>query len=160
MLALINGKAHYGGAILIRRNNLGRAVALTAAHCLNYDLNAVTVRGGSLQWHSGKTAKVREYYVHPEYALPAGIDLAVLILDDSLPEVSLAPALAGQGDDALYLTGSEVTMAGWGPTAINGESWNDLQVLTLPLVDSGGCPKEDLPPGRARTSRTGKPSAC
>jgi YVTN family beta-propeller protein len=81
--------------------------------------------------------------VHPEYALPAGIDLAVLILDGSLPEVSLAPALAGQDDDALYRTGSNVTMAGWGPTVINGASWDDLQVLTLPLVDPGGCFTED-----------------
>jgi hypothetical protein len=144
MLALINGKAHYGAAILIRRDQFGRAVALTAAHCLNYDLNTVTVRGGSLNWHSkGITAKVREYYVHPEYALPAGIDLAVLILDGALQDVAPVPALAGQDDGALYQTGASVTMAGWGPTEINGRSWDDLQALTLPLVHPGSCSTED-----------------
>ena len=144
MLALINGNAHYGGGSLIRRNQSGRAVVLTAAHCLNYDLNNVTVRGGSLKWHSGgETAKVREYYVHPDYALPAGIDLAVLILDGPLQGVALAPTLAGQHDGALYQTGSQVTMAGWGPVGINGDSWNDLQVLTLPLVSPGSCDTED-----------------
>jgi len=34
-------------------------------------------------------------------------------------------------------------MAGWGPSEINGKSWDDLQVLTLPLVDPGGCSTED-----------------
>jgi len=91
MLALINDAKHYGGAALIRREQ-EQAVVLTAAHCLNYDLNHVIVSGGSLKWFEKSTmAKVREYYVHPDYALPAGIDLAVLILDGALTGVPVGP---------------------------------------------------------------------
>jgi Trypsin len=141
MLGLTYENANYGGAILIRRDDLNRAVALTAAHCLNYDLNKVTVRGGSLKWHTGgKVAKVKEYFVHPDYALPTGIDLAILVLDDALQGVPLA--LMRATEEALYQPGSNVTMAGWGPPGINGTNPDLLQALTIPLVTPGSCDKE------------------
>lgn len=143
MLGLIHNNENYGGAILIGRGGHGRAVALTAAHCLNYDLNKVTVRGGSLKWYSGgRTAAVKEYFIHPDYALPKGIDLAVLVLDGPLEDVPLAPAVAGQGDAALYVPGAEVTMAGWGPEVTNGRNWDDLQAFTLSLVEPESCDRE------------------
>src|SRR5262245_13195380 len=98
MLGLRTENENYGGAAFIGVRN-GRAVALTAAHCMHYDLNTIVVHGGSLQWKdSPYTARVKEYFVHPRYAPPDGIDLAVLILDNGLPDVAQAPRLAGPDD--------------------------------------------------------------
>jgi len=133
-------KSNYGGGILLSVGQDGRGVALTAAHCLKYDLNTVTVLGDSLLWQKpGFTARVTEYYVHPDYAPPLGIDLAVLILDRVPADAPTAPALAGPGDGGLYAVGGEVTLAGWGPVQLNGENPDDLQVLTLPLVLPSSC---------------------
>jgi DNA-binding beta-propeller fold protein YncE len=137
-------KNNYGGAILLSQGGPGPALALTAAHCLKYDLNTVTVRGGSLQWDSGgHEAKVKEYFVNPHYALPEGIDLAVLVLDRQLPQVATAPPLAGAADAAYYTPGNDVTMAGWGPAKLNGLNPPCLQAVTLPLTDPATCPTED-----------------
>jgi YVTN family beta-propeller protein len=133
-------KSNYGGGILLSVEKDGRGIALTAAHCLKYDLNTVAVHGGSLLWEKpGFTAKVREYYVHPDYAPPLGIDLAVLVLDRVPTGTNTAPALAGPGDERLYAVGSEVTLAGWGPEKLNGVNPEHLKVITLPLVLPSTC---------------------
>jgi hypothetical protein len=136
--------SNYGGGILLSAGENGRGVALTAAHCLKYDLNTVGVHGGSLLWEQpGFAARVREYYVHPDYAPPLGIDLAVLILDGVLTGAQTSPGLAGPDDAGLYTAGTEVTLAGWGPAMLNGVNPRSLQVLALPLVASSSCPKGD-----------------
>lgn len=138
------GKDNYGGAALIEVLPNGRGKAITAAHCLKYDLNTVRVRGGSLEWNDGGyQATVKEYFINPHYSLPAGIDMAVLILDGVPADAQTAPALAGQADQALYQPGSNVTTFGWGPTKLNGKNPDHLQKGTLPLVDPTTCDRED-----------------
>jgi YVTN family beta-propeller protein len=134
--------SNYGGGILLSAEQNGRGAVLTAAHCLKYDLNTVTVHGGSLLWEQpGFTAKVKEYYVHPDYAPPLGIDLAVLILDGVPTNAQTAPALAGSDDAGLYAVGNTVTLAGWGPEKLNGANPESLQVLAMPLVLPSSCNK-------------------
>ena len=138
------GKDNYGGAALIEVLPHGRGKAITAAHCLKYDLNTVRVRGGSLEWNNGGyQATVKEYFINPAYALPAGIDMAVLVLDGVPADAQTAPTLAGPADEALYEVGSDVTIFGWGPTKINGKNPTLLQKGTLPLVEPGSCNLED-----------------
>jgi hypothetical protein len=150
ILGIRSGTMNHFGAALIAVHE-GRAVALTAAHCMHYDLNTVTVHGGSLQWKdSPLTARVTEYFVHPKYAPADGIDLAILILDNDLSGVTPAPHLAGPDDVGYYDLGAELIWAGWGldgsseedpanPGVRRARSSPNLQVASLKQVSPGTC---------------------
>lgn len=137
-----NGKwQHYCGASVID----SRGFLLTAAHCtglLDQEQVRAVIGRTKLSGEDGYVRTIREKKVHPD------ADVALLILDDDLPDV--APVqLVTPGTDALERPGSPVVTTGWGGTVLDpagpgagGSNLNladRLREVTVPIVSSDEC---------------------
>jgi trypsin len=90
--------------------------ALTAAHCVpDGNASGLSVVVGTLNNSNGSGTRiaVSAVSVHPDYANSTH-DVAVLKLASAVPAGVTPIALAAEGDDALEVAGTTVTVAGWG----------------------------------------------
>ncbi|MGP4018226.1 S1 family peptidase [Saccharopolyspora sp. 5N708] len=116
---------------------------VTAAHCVSDEKpEAIQVVAGreSKQATDGQVAKVTGIWVHPAYQnANSGADVAVLTLDQELPQPPLA--IASKDDGALYQAGKTSTVLGWGATAEGGQASDILQKAEVPVVSDQECQK-------------------
>ncbi|CAM05153.1 trypsin [Saccharopolyspora erythraea NRRL 2338] len=116
---------------------------VTAGHCvLGEKPEGVQVVAGRerLDGKDGTVAKVTGIWVHPKYQdASSGSDVAVLTLDQRLPQPPLP--VASQQDTALYQPGTPSTVLGWGKTAENGQSSNELRRGELQVLADEECTK-------------------
>ena len=114
---------------------------VTAAHCVHGESNqSVKVVAGRqrLDGTDGTVAQVSNIWVHPKYQnASTGSDVAVLTLDQQLPQPPLA--VASRGDTGLYAPGTPSTVFGWGKTAENGQQSNDLQKGDMQVLPDQDC---------------------
>ncbi len=114
---------------------------VTAAHCV-VDETAGNVRavGGRTfrNGTDGTVARVSKIWVHPDYtSVTAGNDLAVLTLSSSMPYKTAS--YVGPSDTGVYAAGTTARIIGWGTTASNGSSSNQLRTATVPTVADSSC---------------------
>lgn len=113
---------------------------LTAAHCTEgsspSDIQVVAGRT-ALSAGGGTTAGVTDIWIHPSWNSSAlQNDASVLTLDTSLAEAPLA--LASPDDAALYATGANSTVLGWGTTE-SGSTSDTLRKVDVPVVADDTC---------------------
>ncbi|GAA1300045.1 hypothetical protein Psi02_21870 [Planotetraspora silvatica] len=117
---------------------------LTAAHCVS-GLDWVhkgEVAGGvsTLDADNYKWSFVKRQWVNPSYNKNTlDNDIAILTLSKALP-LSVAPIAMGT-DTALYKTGTNATVFGWGTTtsAPDAHTSNVLKKATLPIHSNSAC---------------------
>jgi len=121
--------AYCGGTLIAAR------WALTAAHCKINPMSVVIVGRAKLSGNSGSERKASQVWRHIEYARaqPFDADIALVRLDADVTErfVPVHPTeLAAP---------TTVTVVGWGATARDGSSIDELHKVDLQIADAGTC---------------------
>ncbi|XP_063709676.1 trypsin 3A1-like [Culicoides brevitarsis] len=113
--------------------------SVTAAHCLHTypPPSSISVRVGSTNRISGGTIlPIERYHIHPKYdRILIRYDVAVLRTTTAMPipRFAILPSV-----NASYLTGTKVTVMGWGNTENGTLALNLLQVQ-IPIVSGFRC---------------------
>ncbi|MFD5589325.1 S1 family peptidase [Streptomyces sp. NPDC058733] len=114
---------------------------VTAAHCMAGETtSSVRVVGGRtyLDGTNGTVSRVSRIWIDPDYTdATRGDDVAVLTLATSMPYATakyVAPT-----DTPVYAAGTTARILGWGTTAENGGSSNQLRTATVPIVSDASC---------------------
>uniref|UniRef100_A0A336KBA9 CSON010536 protein n=1 Tax=Culicoides sonorensis TaxID=179676 RepID=A0A336KBA9_CULSO len=134
LLSLQYRSTHFCGA-----NAINSYWSVTAAHCLhNYPPKGLlSVRVGSTNSNSGGTIlTIDNYLLHPNYDMVLiQYDIAMVRTTKSIPiqQFAVLPVV-----DATYLTGTRVTVMGWGKTEFGTFSSNLLKV-EIPIVSALRC---------------------
>ncbi|MGX4689037.1 S1 family peptidase [Streptomyces sp. JNUCC 63] len=114
---------------------------VTAAHCVVGDPpGSVRVVGGRtfLDGTDGTVGEVSRIWVDPEYTdATEGGDVAVLTLAAPMPYA--AAKYVSSADAGVYAAGATARVLGWGTTAENGTSSNQLRTATVPVVSDTEC---------------------
>jgi len=137
---------------------VSRTQVATAAHCVdaaNYgggllplpsipvpiavDPSLVTVYLGSDTAAEGDEHAVSAVTIHPDYdpASSAG-DIALLTLDEPATQPAL-PIIDPSTDSASYAVGRPATVIGWGATAEDGDTSDQLLEVEVPVVSDADC---------------------
>lgn len=136
-LADDQGAPYCGGALV------GPDKVVTAAHCVDSaDADDLTVVAGrnDVRSDEGSEADVERIWIPEDYSsVTEGDDIAVLLLDGTLPYRTISPAT--KGDDDLYRPGRKATVLGWGRTSERGESSDRLRAARVPLRADADCEK-------------------
>lgn len=114
---------------------------VTAAHCVAGETpDSVRVVGGRthLDGTDGTVGEVGRIWVDPEYTdATEGADVAVLTLTAPMPYA--AAKYVSSADSDVYAAGTTARVLGWGTTAENGTSSNQLRTATVPVVSDTEC---------------------
>lgn len=114
---------------------------VTAAHCVDSaDADDLTVVAGrnDVRSDEGTEADVERIWTPEAYSsVTEGSDIAVLLLDETLPYRTIRPA--SKGDDELYRAGRKAAVLGWGRTSERGESSDRLRAARVPLRADSDC---------------------
>ncbi|MEU3888213.1 serine protease [Streptomyces sp. NPDC029041] len=114
---------------------------VTAAHCMvGETTSSVRVVGGRtyLNGTNGTVSRVSKIWIHPSYTTATkGEDVAVLTLSTAMPYTTAKYVSASQ--TSVYAAGTTARILGWGTTASNGSSSNQLRTATVPTVSDSSC---------------------
>ncbi|MFE9171368.1 S1 family peptidase [Streptomyces kebangsaanensis] len=114
---------------------------VTAAHCVAGETpDSVRVVGGRtrLDGTDGTVGEVSRIWVDPDYSdATEGNDVAVLTLATPMPYA--AAKYVSPADTGVYAAGTTARVLGWGTTAENGTSSNQLRTATVPVVSDTEC---------------------
>ncbi|KXJ85554.1 trypsin-related protease [Microdochium bolleyi] len=137
IVSVIEGGRHNCGGVLLDARTI-----LTAAHCSsNANLTAYGVRAGSLDRESGGTVVgVSKVVSHPDWNRTLiDSDISVWHLDAPIEASSTIgyAVLPFQGSDPE--DGTLTTVAGWGRIAEGAALANELQQVSVPVVDRATC---------------------
>ncbi|MFF9819160.1 S1 family peptidase [Streptomyces sp. NPDC014006] len=114
---------------------------VTAAHCMAGETpSGVRVVGGRtyLNGTNGTVGRVSRIWVDPDYTDASnGDDVAVLTLSAPMPYT--AAKYVAPSDTSVYAAGTTARILGWGTTAENGSSSNQLRTATVPIVSDASC---------------------
>lgn len=125
-------------------------LAVTAAHCL-YDEgfppagNFSMITGRTrLSTSEGQESAVADYYVFTDASNnalynPATQRWDVAIVKLAAPSPGTPIQVAGADERALWTTGREVVVSGWGRTSEDGGESDTLRAVTVSIVDDGSC---------------------
>ncbi|XP_017038772.1 trypsin eta [Drosophila ficusphila] len=115
----------------------------TAAHCVyNREAENFLVVAGddSRGGMDGVVVRVTKLIPHELYnATITDNDIALVIVDPPLPLASYSNLEAIELAEEQPTVGVQATVSGWGYTAENGLSSNQLQQVTVPVVNSTSC---------------------
>ncbi|MBB4688143.1 S1 family peptidase [Amycolatopsis jiangsuensis] len=131
----VDGAQHCAGT-LVAANKV-----LTAAHCTDgVQVSSMEIIAGQTNFSdtSGEKAGVSDVWQNPDFD-GSGMqhDNSVLTLDK---ELSAKPAtLVQSADDPAYQADAELTVVGWGATSEGGDVSDQLQKVTVPVVDNDSC---------------------
>lgn len=130
----VGGGPDCGGTIL-NKNTI-----VTAAHC-TYQSQAsdFSIRVGSSDLYGGTVYNVSTFYQHPQFVYDTlDYDVSVLKLDSDLVFGSGVQPIGGL-TDAEPAAGSQATVSGWGSLHEGEGDSNDLEYVTVPIVDRNTC---------------------
>ncbi|KAF5138934.1 Trypsin [Metarhizium brunneum] len=130
---LRNGR-HWCGGVLLNANTV-----LTAAHCVESQPAISQVRAGSLAHASGGVvANISSITPHPKYE-GLGYDMAIVKLSTPIEANGTIgyATLPEAGSDPV--SGADATVAGWGDLEYAGQAPEELQKVTVPVVDRATC---------------------
>lgn len=121
-------------------------LVLTAAHCVTDDDGGVfpaetigAYLGRRNADSGGLTLDVQGVHVAPGYdPVTVADDYALLTLGSPVPSSSVIK-IAGAGEEALWASGRQATVSGFGATSEGGPSSPVLKQVTLPLRPDGDC---------------------
>ncbi|XP_049862644.1 trypsin alpha-3-like isoform X2 [Schistocerca gregaria] len=127
------------GATIADANNL-----VTAAHCVFYTngdmipASLLSVSVGSVYTSSGTRVQVSAIFVHSEYNLiTSQNDIAVLRTEEKLP---LGPTVQSIGfSESTPAANTPCNVSGWGVTAVNGATPEQLKYVTVNVTDTAVC---------------------
>ncbi|OAA34318.1 trypsin-related protease [Metarhizium rileyi] len=143
----INDSAYCGGSLV------NEDTVVTAAHCSTLNISNYSIRAGSLAWASGGTvSKVSAIHSHPGWSFATNDnDVAVWKLSEPIQESSTIQyaKLPEKGSDPAAQ--SIATVAGWGDLQEYGPSSEELQKVSVPIVNRTTCKD-------AYANRPGKPN--
>lgn len=118
------------GGALIAANKV-----VTAAHCVagtSPDRIRVVAGRDDVRSKSGTVAMVRSIWIPDTYrTVTDGSDVAVVHLARKLPYRTIA--IADQGDQSVYSSGTMATVFGWGRTSESGKSSDTLRSADIPV---------------------------
>ncbi|UJR12890.1 hypothetical protein I4U23_017064 [Adineta vaga] len=136
-----NKSKHMCAAVIIDPNYL-----ITAAHCVEdemYTLSNTIVCAGSDRWSDGCQQKrsINKIFIHHEYNNKTSEnDIAILHLDEPLnftdrwiSKICLPNAKSGS---QYPLPNTDVVAIGWGRTGISNTSTDNLQQVSLKVIDN------------------------
>ncbi|CBG68992.1 MULTISPECIES: S1 family peptidase [Streptomyces] len=114
---------------------------ITAAHCMEGETtSSVRVVGGRTYANgtNGTVSRVSRIWVHPSFRdVKTGDDVAVLTLSTAMPYTTAK--YVSSSNTGVYAAGTTARILGWGATASNGSSSNQLRTATVPLVSDSSC---------------------
>ncbi|GAA1008352.1 serine protease [Streptomyces sp. F-3] len=114
---------------------------VTAAHCVARAVpGGVRVVGGRtfLDGTDGTVSEVSRIWVDPGYlGATGGGDVAVLTLSTPMPYA--VAKYVSPADTDVYTPGTTARVLGWGTTAVNGPSSNQLRTATVPITSDAEC---------------------
>lgn len=117
---------------------------VTAAHCMIYPADWVTVRAGTATKSSGGSEhKVAEIFVHEKYStnwygVPTN-DVAVIKLATPFKLDKTRQPIKIFKQNEVSLEGISATVTGWGATQEGGSTSEVLQVVEVPIVSKKSC---------------------
>jgi secreted trypsin-like serine protease len=119
---------------------------LTAAHCVTNNDNSVLAAsafslrvGSTRRTTGGNTSTVDQVKRYPFYS-PAALsnDLALLHLVSAAPQEPMRIVSSGSSESALWASGVQATVVGWGVTETGSQATN-LVEAQVPMVSDGSC---------------------
>ena len=138
-LVEIGGNSPFCGGTLISSRHV-----LSAAHCTRAIPNFHVVAGEHDfgDDNDGTSYAVEFYYEHPAYdSYTMSHDFVVITLADSvtLGDVAVHACLPTEEMDDNYLSGSILTVSGWGRLSEYGDSPLELQTVDVPFIPNTVC---------------------
>lgn len=101
----------------------------------------LTVRAGSsIRENGGTVVALKNVYKNQNY-LPDTYDFDIAILELDFPlsfDKNIQP-ITLPADDEIILSGTEVTITGWGDTTENGEVSDHLKAAVVPIINQEEC---------------------